>query len=80
MNTWNALTIETEQRVSHVLGFRCRACGRVSEPSQDDDAHAPLDSRCAGCGLSIPSARNPVGLAQVERHFEPLIWWDELAA
>ncbi len=79
METWNALAIPAHRHVAHVLGYRCRVCGHVSEPTPDHDAGPSLASRCAGCGLSIP--RPPaLGLAQVERHFEPLIWWDELAA
>ena len=80
MNIWNAPVIPAERHLTPVVGYRCRACGHVSDPANGQESCAPLDSRCAGCGLPIPQAREPVGLAQVERHFEPLIWWDEIAA
>jgi hypothetical protein len=79
MEPWNALATHTEPHVPHVLGYRCRTCGRVSEPAPEHDDFAPLAARCAGCGQSIPQPPD-LGLAQVERHFEPLIWWDALAA
>src|ERR1700761_1125470 len=78
METWNALAIPAHRRVAHVLGYRCRVCGHVSEPTPDHDAGPTLASPCAGGGQSIPRATAP-GLAQAERHFEPLSGWDELA-
>jgi hypothetical protein len=70
MHTLNAVA-------TPALGYRCRECGHVSEPAPGHPADSPRDSRCAGCGLSIAEPRDS---GQVERYFEPLIWWDALAA
>ena len=80
MHTLNAVPTPAEAHVSDALGYRCRECGHVSEPAPGHDAYSPRDSRCAGCGLSIAEPREPARRAQVERYFEPLIWWDALAA
>jgi hypothetical protein len=74
------VAIDPEPPVAQLLGYRCRDCGHVTGPASDRESSAPRDSRCAGCGRSVPPSREPVGLAEVERHFEPLIWWDALAA
>lgn len=78
MNTWNAVAIHTEPPAAPSRGYRCRACGHVSEPVANPGL-APVDA-CAGCGLSIATPQDPVRFTEVQRQFEPLIWWDALAA
>lgn len=80
MTTSNALRIHDERRGSHVVGYRCRACGHVSDSAATTEPPTPLATRCAHCGLAIAESRDTVGVAEIARHFEPLVWWDELAA
>ena len=70
-------------RVPHILGSRCRACGYLNETDDEFLACVPRGLRCAGCGLSVPSppAITDPGVdpfAQVRRHFEAIVWHEDV--
>jgi hypothetical protein len=71
--------VDQEMNVRNFLGSRCRDCGFINEPDPAYVVCLPRDLRCAACGLSVPHPDVVVApgvnpLAQVHRHFEPLIW------
>lgn len=83
MTFWDDWAQSQEMRVIHVLGSRCRDCGFVNEPDDRYVVCFPRALRCAGCGLSLPeppvvTAPEVDPLAQVHRHFEALIWSEEM--
>jgi hypothetical protein len=85
MSFWDEYAKDQEMNVGHPLGSRCRHCGFINEPDENYVICVPRDMRCEDCGLSIPHPPAMIApdvdpLEQVNRHFEPLVWREEITS